>query len=364
MGSLTGAQYEQFSKVLRAAFTPQQLRRLLQFKLDKNLDNISLAGDYEQLVFDLIGQAEREAWTDRLLLAARQSNPSNPTLLAFAQQFGLAPANLPGRPELERLIVATNSLLDINGWRQRLGQIEVQVCRVELKGQPAGTGFLLGPSVVMTNYHVVEPVIQGGFGYTPADIVLRFDYKRLSDGKTLNEGTVYGVAKAGWLIDSSPYSDVDSQPPPKSATPAEDELDYALLRVDGAPGDEAVGGGGDPQAPRRRWIDLPQGDHDFRANPALYIVQHPKGEPLKLALDNQAILDVNANGTRVTYRTNTEPGSSGSPCFDQNWNLVALHHSGDPDQFAPTWNEGIPFGKILALLKKRDHDALLGEQQL
>ena len=31
------------------------------------------------------------------------------------------------------------------------------------------------------------------------------------------------------------------------------------------------------------------------------------------------------------YRTDTEPGSSGSPCFNDPWELVALHHSGVPD---------------------------------
>ena len=48
--------------------------------------------------------------------------------------------------------------------------------------------------------------------------------------------------------------------------------------------------------------------------------------PLKLAPDTEAVLSVNANGTRVRYANNTEPGSSGSPVFDINWNLVALHH--------------------------------------
>jgi V8-like Glu-specific endopeptidase len=31
---------------------------------------------------------------------------------------------------------------------------------------------------------------------------------------------------------------------------------------------------------------------------------------------------------RVQYLTDTLPGSSGSPVFDADWNVVALHHSG------------------------------------
>ena len=44
-----------------------------------------------------------------------------------------------------------------------------------------------------------------------------------------------------------------------------------------------------------------------------------------------SLLSSNANNTRVRYRTNTEEGSSGAPCFDKDWELVALHHSGDPN---------------------------------
>jgi V8-like Glu-specific endopeptidase len=31
----------------------------------------------------------------------------------------------------------------------------------------------------------------------------------------------------------------------------------------------------------------------------------------------------------VRYAVNTEPGTSGSPVFDKDWRLVALHHLGD-----------------------------------
>ncbi len=63
------------------------------------------------------------------------------------------------------------------------------------------------------------------------------------------------------------------------------------------------------------------------------------------------------------YRTNTDKGSSGSPCFDANWTLVALHHLGDPAYYPENksaFNQGIPFTAIMALLRKRHKDEEVG----
>jgi hypothetical protein len=363
MMRLTGQQYQQFTQALVEAYSRQRLTEMARFRLDKNLDAIALGDDLQEIVFKLIHAAEAEGWTDRLLLAARESNPGNPQLLAFAQQFGLAPTT-PPRPELERLIDTTNSFLDIANWRQRLGEIEVQVCRVEAS-RFHGTGFLLGPDVVMTNYHVVEPVIKRA-GVGAERVILRFDYKRLEDGTTLNPGKEYRLA-AEWLIDHSPTSAVDYQPEPKSGVPKPDELDYVLLRVEGTPGLDPVGDSPDPEAPPRKWIEIATKPYEFPEDTPLFIVQHPQGEPLKLALDDDAIIGLNDNATRVKYETNTESGSSGSPCFNADWELVALHHSGDPNfdpAHKPAYNEGIPMTAIVKLLQERGHLDKLGEQQL
>ena len=85
--------------------------------------------------------------------------------------------------------------------------------------------------------------------------------------------------------------------------------------------------------------------------------------PLKVALETRSILSVNANGTRIRHRTNTDPGSSGSPCFDKNWDLVALHHIGDPNfdpAHKPEWNEAIPVKAIRDLLTERKKIDALG----
>jgi hypothetical protein len=183
------------------------------------------------------------------------------------------------------------------------------------------------------------------------------------DGTTLHPGTEFRLVAKDWLADSSPYSKGDAVDDP-ALIPGTEELDYALLRVEGGPGGQPVSAhNAEPGAPARGFIRVPTGGVDLRADAPLLIVQHPKGAPLKLAFDTQSITTVNSNRTRVRYRTNTEGGSSGSPAFDANWNLLALHHGGDPDA-KPTslarWNQGIPIDSIRILITKRGLGGELG----
>jgi hypothetical protein len=74
--------------------------------------------------------------------------------------------------------------------------------------------------------------------------------------------------------------------------------------------------------------------------------QKPLPVTLKLSQEEHAIIE--NDGMRVKYTTNTESGSSGAPCFNASWELVAMHHFGDPHE-PPKYNQGIPF----AAIKKR-----------
>jgi hypothetical protein len=359
---LTGEQRKALREALIDAFDQDTLAIMLSDKLDKRWDLLVKTADFRVQVFQLILKAEQEGWTYKLVLAAGESRPEKPDIVALAQQLGVAPVGLPKGPELEAMIVQTNAALDIVQWRTRLGLIEGQVCRVEIANQATGTGFLLGRDVVMTNYHVVEPVINRKDGLGPADLVLRFDYKRMADGRELSKGKEYHVVTSedGWLLDQSPYSEIDRERDPKPGLPRADELDYALLRVDGAPGVEAMADKDYSLAQSRGWLKAPDQAYPFAPGTPLFIVQHPEGDPLKLALDTNAVIGLNGNGTRVHYRTNTEKGSSGSPVFDQNWNLVALHHSGQPGSLLPTYNEGIPLKLIVDRLGQKSLSGYLG----
>jgi hypothetical protein len=229
-------------------------------------------------------------------------------------------------------------------------------------GPGSGTGFLVGPSAVITNFHVLKKVIEGKL--KPSNVALRFDYKRTEDGSTISPGTVFRLAEPNWLIDHSPYSDIDLMEEPGTLVPEPDHLDYALVRVEGTPGELPVNHTkAEDGAPARGFIKVPDAAVNLAADAPILIAQHPDGLPMKLAIDTKGVEGFNANRTRIHYRTNTDGGSSGSPCFDIEWNLVALHHSGDPKADPPAlarWNRGIPFDAIAAQIRSRGHGALLG----
>jgi hypothetical protein len=169
---------------------------------------------------------------------------------------------------------------------------------------------------------------------------------------SVNKGTIYKVEE---LITYSPYDPTDLTKDGQQPDP--NHLDYALLRLESTPGNNPIGGKATGE--ERGWVSIPQDAFTFAPKSPLFIVQHPDRKPMKLAFDTEAVVGLNSNGTRVEYTTNTEPGSSGSPCFDQKWNLVALHHSGDPN-WVPTWNEGIPITLILNHLKNNGFEQDIG----
>ena len=247
----------------------------------------------------------------------------------------------------ERAIRNRLPIFDFAVWREKMTAVEGLICEIEIDGNPAGTGFLVGPAAVMTNYHVLEDVLTGK---TPADkVVCLFDYKVLSNGSRMRTTSV-GLDPTGWNLDSSPPSADEKTNTPDRTVPTADQLDYALVKLARAIGDEpALSRVGD-QAPKRGWVAIPSAPPVFLPKAPLLIAQHPDGKPLKLSVDTDSVIGVNPNRTRVRYTNNTEPGSSGSPVFDLEWNLVALHHLGDPAyDHPPSYNQGV----VIDLIRKR-----------
>jgi hypothetical protein len=262
------------------------------------------------------------------------------------QEDGPAQAAAPG---FERNIRPNLAQLDLHIWLEKLACIERRVCRVERNGNAAGTGFLVGPSVVLTNWHVVRGA---GCDSKVDGITCRFDYYRLSDN-TRQMGISIDVAPDGCLS-HRPCSNAETTEDPDTPEPTPDELDYALLSLSNPIGSAEAGGH------PRGWITLPENPATLAVGAPLLIVQHPDGAPLKLALDTDAVIGFNAGKTRLRYSTNTEPGSSGSPCFDMEWRLAALHHYGDPAWQHPKFNQGVPAHLIRQKIVADGREALLG----
>jgi hypothetical protein len=347
--------------ILSKAFPARvQFEMMLDVRLGRSLDSLATTNALETDIYYVVRAAEAQGWTRQLINAARESRPGVAALQEFAQQFDLTPVK---KTELELVVKAGKGFLDVATWRSSLGMLETRICRIELPLKTGstsyGTGFLVAPDKILTNYHVME-LIDKGLA-SPENVVVRFDYKRLEDGVTLNSGTVYKLAAENWKVAASKYSDADKKGSPKDAVPSPDELDFCLVKLKGSPGNDKVGRVVEDKAPPRGYIALTGDEIEIKPGDPLLILQHPEGDYLKLGMDTEGSLNFNSNKTRLRYATNTLKGSSGSPCFNINWKLVALHHAGDPNysELHPAeYNQGIP---IHLIYEKLALDNLAGE---
>ncbi|MDJ0851772.1 MAG: trypsin-like peptidase domain-containing protein [Myxococcota bacterium] len=80
------------------------------------------------------------------------------------------------------------------------------------------------------------------------------------------------------------------------------------------------------------------------------IIQHPRGRPKEIAIHENKTVSVLDRVIR--YRTDTEPGSSGSAVFNNDWELVALHHAGHKRADGTALNEGIRMAAIVSHLTR------------
>jgi hypothetical protein len=367
---MPGVQFEEVWKALYTGYSKKSLEQMLRTRLTIGLDNIVADGPMKDMAFDLLTQSEREGWTTDLIREAYLFNPRNADLLRIYEMHGLAPGVIAQQAGaavvgvrsvaqgLEKTIKDRLPTFDFAVFRGKMALIEGRVCRVELNGNAAGTGFLIGPDAVLTNYHVLESVLKETT--SAAKVTCRFDYKVLAD-KSRVEGLAVGLHPTDWKLDFSPYSAAEQTRTPDNPVPSPDELDYVLVRLAQRLGEEPVAPKGGAESPRRGWLTIPGPAPVFVPKMPLMIAQHPDGKPLKLAVDTESVIGVNAGKTRVRYATNTEAGSSGSPVFDLDWNLIALHHLGDPAyDHPPAYNQGVPIDKIRDRLAKTGKIQALG----
>ena len=303
---------------LLAAFpTKASLDMLVRLRLQTNLDAVAGGENLSADAFNLLVWAEAQGRLDELVTVARTENPGSPELREAAEKLSLAPSS--AAPGMRGpTAVASLSFVDTERFLTGMSLSERAVCRLEFGGGFA-TGFLVGPSAVMTAHYAVSSLHAD-----PSSLRLRFDYATTEDDETVSAGVVYEPA-ADWLIDS------------------DQDLNFALIRVKGAPGDDAEGGiaGAAP----RRWL-RPVTDHPFKAGDPLFMIQHPGAGPRKVAFEWNSVVGLADTGpAQVTYRISSAPGSGGSPCFNAEWGLVALHLG--------RWPENICFGTPISAIAAR-----------
>ena len=96
---------------------------------------------------------------------------------------------------------------------------------------------------------------------------------------------------------------------------ADPNLDFALLRV--------------PGAPETQFGTMPLRMNQAKPNESLYIYHHPAGLPLRITRFRcRAHAPQAYSGATFRHRCDTLGGSSGSLIFNSDHEVVALHHSG------------------------------------
>jgi V8-like Glu-specific endopeptidase len=257
---------------------------------------------------------------------------------------------------LERIINSEDNFLDLTLLHGAL-YCAAAVCRIEHPPAEAiGTGVLIGPDLLLTNQHVLDSA------NLLEDARARFDYS-IDEAGVAAAGRVFKFRKDFY-----------------HASPSE-EYDYALVKLEEAP---LAALAPPPEATEATMTALMRaGKHRgylslaprfIKDKDRVNVIQHPDGLPMKVVMTQNYVAG-DMTDTRVHYVADTMEGSSGSPVFNRNWEIVALHHSGRP--FPPDgvagagkrlWkgkfrvNEGVPMRAILADFKKRGLDRHLPKQ--
>jgi hypothetical protein len=334
---LTGSDTRQLCDALMDAFPVRaDLGSMVNYRLERSLEAISGIDDFHETVYRLVRTSEEQGWTGSLVAAALESRPDKVALLRFAEQFGLA-AKAPKFAPKGNL-----TSFDAEAWRARLGALEAQVCHVQVDEGDTGlmssaTGFLVGPDLVLTAYHAVSSVIEDPRRLRLVGLL--FDFKRLANGVTINPGTAWLPREKDWLVAASGTAPTEGR----------DGLDYALLRIAGSPGTEPIGGDtAEPGAAARGWITVPRRPFDLVPGSPLFVLHHSHGEPLQVAASMEGVIGMDPTGTRLRYKTDLQAGSSGAPCFDANWELIAMHQANQEGT-----GQGLPISTLVQDLKAR-----------
>lgn len=189
--------------------------------------------------------------------------------------------------------VYSNFIGLIGDAKRRVGRIAIK------KGiKPVGfaTGFMVSEQLMLTNWHVFPSIND------VADSEIQFFYELDTLG---NPGT-----STCFKLRSDIFYH------------ASKELDYCFVAVNPMDTDNKV-----------KLVDIGYifldpglGKLGNEEEEALNIIHHPNGDYMQLSIREN--LFVKITPVSIWYKTDTAPGSSGSPVFNDQWQVVALHHMG------------------------------------
>lgn len=185
-------------------------------------------------------------------------------------------------------------------------------------GAGYGTAWLIAPGLLLTNHHVIKARATGEPGPTPDDlkaqaeaVTARFDY--------------YVEGEDGRFVECAGAALVANN----------ETLDYALLRLNEA-----------AKVANRTPLTLVKQQPTLSPGARTNIIQYPNGGALKYAIRHNFYTGA-GGGSFIRYVTDTEPGASGSPVFNDDWQVVALHHAAVPTTVDPTTRTQTQTGTLM-----------------
>lgn len=250
--------------------------------------------------------------------------------------------------------------------REFLAATESRICVVVAEnnnpaagkvGASLGTGFLVGPDLVLTAYHTLRKHITGGEAVAPppGPCYALFDYYDggpLTDPIAVPSGSIRVPFAERWLVtcnEDMPGDGTFRQPSAAQAELLPTRLDFALIRLARPVGKlprQSTGGA------RRSWVKLSP-PLALRDADRVIIPQHPNGLAQRIDFGRYSEPDseLDPSGTRMRYDTESDRGTSGAPCFNQNFALVGMHNAAfQPDGVVVEKNQAIRLDRILAVL--------------
>jgi len=167
---LRGEELKEINEAIVEGYDLANWSRALRYNWGIVLGNyVDTHQGFNGVVADLIAWTEQKGKTRELLALAFAQNPENEGLIKVAAKYGITRALLNESSEepstrrkpqsLEAMVSSHSRLVNYARFLARLQGVGERVCLVKTPAKK-GTGFLVAPDCVLTNFHVVEDVIR------------------------------------------------------------------------------------------------------------------------------------------------------------------------------------------------------------